>query len=190
MNIQDETDEDDGWTPPTEAEMKVIVARRERADKISKLMGEYLLKGYTMLGISCEVCGELDTDLAKDDPALSTRAANSQVQEGEFNQSSSANNQEAQRAVFPIVEMDIETANGASASSSPHRSQQHAPHLTRQDMPKERGRKFTSQEREFLLESESILQGKLNWATQQLKEIDTVEGSIPLCELIKLARMR
>lgn len=117
--------------------------------------------------------------------ALSTRAANSQVQEGEFNQSSSANNQEAQRAVFPIVEMDIETANGASASSSPHRSQQHAPHLTRQDMPKERGRKFTSQEREFVLESESILQGKLNWATQQLKEIDTVEGSIPLCELIK-----
>lgn len=55
--ITDETDEDDGWTPPTEAEMKVIVARRERADKISKLMGEYLLKGYTMLGISCEVCG-------------------------------------------------------------------------------------------------------------------------------------
>lgn len=50
-------DEDDVWTPPTDAEMKVILARRERSDKISKLMGEYLLKGYKMLGISCEICG-------------------------------------------------------------------------------------------------------------------------------------
>lgn len=37
--------------------MKVIQARRERQDKISKLMGDYLLKGYKMLGEACEVCG-------------------------------------------------------------------------------------------------------------------------------------
>lgn len=37
--------------------MKVIQARRERQDKISKLMGDYLLKGYRMLGDCCEVCG-------------------------------------------------------------------------------------------------------------------------------------
>lgn len=53
-------DEDFEWEPPTEAEMKVIQARRERQDKISKLMGEYLLKGYKMLGECCDLCGVSD----------------------------------------------------------------------------------------------------------------------------------
>ncbi|KAK5614294.1 hypothetical protein CRENBAI_004265 [Crenichthys baileyi] len=91
-------DEDFEWKPPTEAEMKVIQARRERQDKISKLMGDYLLKGYKMLGDSCEVCGtillqdkrqknycvscqELDSDIDKDNPALNPQAALSQVRE-------------------------------------------------------------------------------------------------------------
>uniref|UniRef100_A0A3Q2Q041 Zinc ribbon domain containing 2 n=1 Tax=Fundulus heteroclitus TaxID=8078 RepID=A0A3Q2Q041_FUNHE len=91
-------EEDFEWEPPTEAEMKVIQARRERQDKISKLMGDYLLKGYRMLGDSCEVCGtvllqdrqqknycvscqELDSDIDKDNPALNPQAALSQVRE-------------------------------------------------------------------------------------------------------------
>lgn len=45
------------WEPPSEAELKVIQARRERQDKISKLMSEYLLKGYRMLGECCDECG-------------------------------------------------------------------------------------------------------------------------------------
>jgi uncharacterized Zn finger protein (UPF0148 family) len=44
------------WKPLTEAEMKVLQARRERQDKISKIMGEYLLRGYKMLGIVCPKC--------------------------------------------------------------------------------------------------------------------------------------
>lgn len=91
-------DEDFEWEPPTEAEMKVIQARRERQDKISKLMGGYLLKGYKMLGDCCDVCGtvllqdkqqknycvscqELDSDIDKDNPALNAQAALSQVRE-------------------------------------------------------------------------------------------------------------
>ncbi|XP_068187530.1 protein ZNRD2 [Antennarius striatus] len=91
-------DEDFEWEPPTEAEMKVIQAHRERQDKISKLMGDYLLKGYKMLGECCDVCGtillqnkqkknycvscqELDSDLDKDNPALNAQAALSQVRE-------------------------------------------------------------------------------------------------------------
>ena len=31
--------------------------KRERDNKISKLMGEYLLKGYKMLGSTCNACG-------------------------------------------------------------------------------------------------------------------------------------
>ena len=44
------------WKPPTNAEMKVLQARRERQDKISKIMGEYLLKGYKMMGTVCSEC--------------------------------------------------------------------------------------------------------------------------------------
>ncbi|XP_792794.4 uncharacterized protein LOC587999 [Strongylocentrotus purpuratus] len=89
------------WTPPTEAEMKVIQAKKERSDKISKLMGDYLLKGYRMLATTCTHCGtillrdkqqkdycvtcsELATEHAKDDPALSAEAARSQVREQEL----------------------------------------------------------------------------------------------------------
>lgn len=45
------------WQPPTEAETKVLQARRERQDRISRLMGDYLLRGYRMLGETCEDCG-------------------------------------------------------------------------------------------------------------------------------------
>lgn len=48
--------DDESWTPPTEAEQKVIEARRERNNKISSLMGQYLLKGYKMLAITCQLC--------------------------------------------------------------------------------------------------------------------------------------
>ena len=44
------------WKPPTEAEMKILEARRQRQDQISRLMGEYLLKGCTMLSTTCS-CG-------------------------------------------------------------------------------------------------------------------------------------
>ncbi|XP_056592888.1 protein ZNRD2 isoform X2 [Triplophysa dalaica] len=91
-------DEDFEWEPPSEAEMKVIQARRERQDKISKVMGDYLLKGYKMLGECCELCGtillqdkqkknycvacqELDSDIDKDNPALNAQAALTQVRE-------------------------------------------------------------------------------------------------------------
>jgi hypothetical protein len=48
---------DDGdWAPPTDAELKVLAARRERQEKVSKLLGEYLLKGYKMLGMTCPTC--------------------------------------------------------------------------------------------------------------------------------------
>ncbi|XP_053501438.1 protein ZNRD2 [Ictalurus furcatus] len=91
-------EEDFEWEPPSEAEMKVIQARRERQDKISKLMGDYLLKGYRMLSDCCDICGtillqdkqkknycvacqELDSDIDKDNPALNAQAALSQVRE-------------------------------------------------------------------------------------------------------------
>uniref|UniRef100_A0A286XGP4 Zinc ribbon domain containing 2 n=1 Tax=Cavia porcellus TaxID=10141 RepID=A0A286XGP4_CAVPO len=49
--------DDFSWEPPTEAETKVLQARRERQDRISRLMGDYLLRGYRMLGETCAECG-------------------------------------------------------------------------------------------------------------------------------------
>lgn len=56
LNFYVAASDDYEWQPPTEAEMKIIQARRERSDKISKLMGDYLLKGYKMLGSTCPTC--------------------------------------------------------------------------------------------------------------------------------------
>ncbi|XP_040184755.1 protein ZNRD2 isoform X2 [Rana temporaria] len=78
---------DDNWSPPSESDMKILRARQERQDKVSRLMGDYLLKGYRMLGDSCDICGtillqdrqkkllciscqELDSDTEKDNPEL------------------------------------------------------------------------------------------------------------------------
>lgn len=85
---------DNDWKPPTEAEKKVLLARRERSDKISKRMAEYLLKGYKMLATTCKVCDTIELqdkqdrifciactevdcqETLKDNPVLSTSAAN------------------------------------------------------------------------------------------------------------------
>ncbi|EFX83495.1 protein ZNRD2-like [Daphnia pulex] len=94
-------DTEEEWIPPTEAELKVIQARRDRSDRISKIMGSYLLKGYKMLASECPTCGtielqdkknkiyciaceEIDTDIQKDNPALSEKAASSQRAEYQF----------------------------------------------------------------------------------------------------------
>ena len=92
-------EEDSEWAPPSEAELKVINARRERSDKISKLMSEYLLKGYKMLATTCHkcmsielktregeiycvACSEVDCEeTSKDNPLLNRQAAESQLRE-------------------------------------------------------------------------------------------------------------
>ena len=47
-NSNSSSNPDNEWKPPTEAEKKVLLARRERSDKISKRMAECLLKGKTI----------------------------------------------------------------------------------------------------------------------------------------------
>lgn len=91
-------DDEYSWTPPSEAEQKVIEARRERNNKISSIMGQYLLKGYKMLAITCPTCDtilledkqtnkycigccEVDADTKKDNPAVSEEAARRTVEE-------------------------------------------------------------------------------------------------------------
>ncbi|BFZ11663.1 hypothetical protein BsWGS_14701 [Bradybaena similaris] len=99
------------WQPPTEAEMKLIQTRRERSDKISKIMSGYLLKGYKMLGSACPscdtillqdrqgvkyciACSELDSDTDKDNPL----AAEKMVKHVKFSSSAATSSDVKQKA--------------------------------------------------------------------------------------------
>ncbi|XP_075181402.1 protein ZNRD2 isoform X2 [Anomaloglossus baeobatrachus] len=168
MALQD----DDTWSPPSEADMKLLRARRERSDKISKMMGDYLLKGYRMLGESCETCGtillqdrqkkllciscqELDSDTEKDNPVLNAKAALSQVREHQLCQQDSPV-LDAPAAAPPVTILDSTPIDVVVASNV----------------------------RDPVASAEVALLEKMNWATHQLKETSSVEHSSQLCALI------
>uniref|UniRef100_A0A3B5R6M6 Zinc ribbon domain containing 2 n=1 Tax=Xiphophorus maculatus TaxID=8083 RepID=A0A3B5R6M6_XIPMA len=190
-------EEDFEWEPPTEAEMKVIQARRERQDKISKLMGDYLLKGYKMLGDCCEVCGtvllqdrqqknycvscqELDSDIDKDNPALNPQAALSQVRERQLAAQVLAAAPElnggptSSLASVLVPQPRPEHCEGAAAGGRallppPAVASPPPPNTTLQPV---------------LEEAEEAVLTKLRWATTQLQSSASLEASIQLCSLI------
>ena len=47
------------WHPPvlTEAEKTALQAKQKHREQLSSAMGQYLLKGYRMLGSNCAICG-------------------------------------------------------------------------------------------------------------------------------------
>ncbi|CBY35586.1 unnamed protein product [Oikopleura dioica] len=47
------------WTPPSAAEMEVMKQKRNRSDRVSSLMGQYMLKGYRMLDKYCPICSSI-----------------------------------------------------------------------------------------------------------------------------------
>ncbi|XP_053134422.1 protein ZNRD2 isoform X2 [Hemicordylus capensis] len=192
--------DDTEWEPPSEAELKVIQARRERQDKISKLMSDYLLKGYRMLGDCCEECGtillqdkqkklycvacqELNSDVDKDNPALNAQAALSQVRERQL-----ASN--AEEAPLPDYSSSLPTprhvprpehcegaASGLRASAPaaalavPTAAAAPAPACP---LPVS-----------ALAAAEEALLQKLGWASRELQQSTCIETSIQLCTLIR-----
>uniref|UniRef100_A0A3Q1G3P9 Zinc ribbon domain containing 2 n=1 Tax=Acanthochromis polyacanthus TaxID=80966 RepID=A0A3Q1G3P9_9TELE len=174
------------WEPPSEAEMKVIQARRERQDKISKLMGDYLLKGYKMLGDCCDVCGtillqdrqqkkycvscqELDSDIDKDNPALNAQAALSQVRERQLAAQSPAPSQ--------TPELNGGPSNGQPSVSVPQPRPEHC------EGAAAGGRALLPPPAVPPPPAEAVLT-KLRWATTQLQGAASLEASIQLCSLI------
>ncbi|XP_074647568.1 protein ZNRD2-like isoform X3 [Tubulanus polymorphus] len=180
------TDEDYDWQPPTTAELKVIQARRERSDKISQLMGDYLLKGYKMLGTSCAecstilmrdrqgvdyciACNELDSDVNKDNP-VNPAAALSQTREQQ--QRSSSN---------PVFNDDVLPSTSTVVN--------HPPVTTNVQLPRQPlSRREPVRSNESSSQVQSSLQAveeKLHWATEELKHSTSIESSIQLCNLIR-----
>uniref|UniRef100_UPI0037E828B1 protein ZNRD2 n=1 Tax=Semicossyphus pulcher TaxID=241346 RepID=UPI0037E828B1 len=206
-------DEDFEWEPPTEAEMKVIQARRERQDKISKLMGGYLLKGYKMLGDCCDVCGtillqdrqqkiycvscqELDSDVDKDNPALNAQAALSQVRERQLAAQSPAPSQApvvngglsgSQASVtVPRPEHCEGAAAGGRAVLPPATVPSPTPPAPTPALAPARPpvSPQSAAIQPVLQEAEEAVLTKLRWATNQLQSSASLEASIQLCSLI------
>ncbi|XP_060614529.2 protein ZNRD2 [Anolis sagrei] len=196
--------DDAEWEPPSEAELKVIQARRERQDKISKLMGDYLLKGYRMLGECCEECGtillqdkqkklycvacqELNSDVDKDNPALNAQAALSQVRERQLATNAEDNNvcpAAAYLSALPVRHVPRpEHCEGAAAGL---RASAPAPLL----LPGPAAAATMAAPcpaaplGALTLAEEAILQ-KIAWAGQELRHSASVEASIQLCALIR-----
>ncbi|XP_035522379.1 protein ZNRD2 isoform X2 [Morone saxatilis] len=205
--------EDFEWEPPTEAEMKVIQARRERQDKISKLMGDYLLKGYRMLGECCDACGtillqdkqqknycvscqELDSDVDKDNPALNAQAALSQVRERQLAAQSPAPSQapelnggpgtsQASVSVPRPEHCEGAAAGGRAVLPPPAAPAPATPASTTALAPARPPVSPPSTVLQPVLqEAEDAVLTKLRWATTQLQSSASLETSIQLCSLI------
>ncbi|XP_063801254.1 protein ZNRD2 isoform X2 [Pseudophryne corroboree] len=154
-------------------DMKILRARRDRQDKISRLMGDYLLKGYKMLGDCCDSCGtillqdrqkqllcvscqDLDSDTEKDNPALNPQAALSQVREHRL----------------PLQDNHVRDLPTAASPRTNIVPVPENPVNTTPNVP------------EPILVAETALLEKISWASNQLKETSSVEYSSQLCALI------
>ncbi|XP_021494186.1 protein ZNRD2 [Meriones unguiculatus] len=177
--------EDFAWEPPTEAETKVLQARRERQDRISRLMGDYLLRGYRMLGDTCADCGtillqdkqrkiycvacqELDSDVDKDNPALNAQAALSQAREHQL-----ATAAEAATASRPTSQPPVPRPEHCEGAAAGLKASQGPP------LP------AAAPNADVVASTQSALLQKLTWASVELGASSSLETSIQLCGLIR-----
>ncbi|XP_028917053.1 protein ZNRD2 [Ornithorhynchus anatinus] len=175
------------WEPPSEAETKVLQARRERQDRISRLMGDYLLRGYRMLGETCAECGtillqdkqkklycvacqELNSDVDKDNPALNAQAALSQAREHQL--ASTAEPPPAPHLATQPPVPRPEHCEGAAAGLKVAAQGRSAP-TPSPPSP------------DVLAAAQSALLQKLSWAAAELGSTTSLETSIQLCTLVR-----
>lgn len=172
--------DDDTWSPPSESELKILRVRREHQDRISRLMGDYLLKGYKMLGESCDTCGtillqdrqkkllcvscqELDSDTEKDNPVLNPQAALSQMREHQL-----------------CLQVREQSSQDNTPSQNPRAASSSKPTLN----PVPSHRDTTPMVSESIQFAETVLLEKIKWASLELQETSSVEYSSQLCALI------
>ncbi|CAN8031221.1 hypothetical protein HPB47_027085 [Ixodes persulcatus] len=190
--------DDDSWRPPTDAELKVLEARRERQDKISMIMGDYLLRGYKMLGDICDVCStilledrqsnkyciacsEVDTsENLKDNPVLSDAAAQRLVEELEANSEPQSREPQATGLTPLVPDRDRYVPRGDPSSGDTHASSVAGLPVFQSDnnaAPADSCLDATTAQR--------VVRDKLEWATRELRTCSSVDLSIQMCNLVK-----
>lgn len=195
-------DSDSPWEPPSESEMKIIQAKRDRQDKISAITGEYLLKGYKMLSTLCEICdtillqnkqglnycvacSEVDTvEHMKDDPALSNEAARKKAEEGQYSSIDSNNGIPSTSAATasPIVNL---STNSLKAKNSSALTISKSSHVITNLLDSELSESNDISWQICFADSLVVVKEKMKWATEQLKTCHNINRSIQLCTLLK-----
>ncbi|XP_069975644.1 protein ZNRD2 isoform X3 [Penaeus vannamei] len=193
-------DDEYSWSPPSEAELKVIEARRERNNKISSLIGQYLLKGYKMLATTCPVCecvlledrmknkycvgcSEVDADTRKDNPAVSEEAARRAVQEIQHRQNQ---DKESSPILTPLSNQNIRVA---TTQSEPTALLSVAT-STSESPPAQATKSVKSLSihgvdlHEDVTQAVDALREKLTWASKQLNATTSIHEAQTLAVLI------
>ncbi|XP_067400003.1 protein ZNRD2 isoform X2 [Emydura macquarii macquarii] len=159
-------------------------------------MGDYMLKGYRMLGECCEECGtillqdkqkklycvacqELNSDIDKDNPALNAQAALSQVRE---HQLASTTEETTPLGYLPAAHQQPpvprpEHCEGAASGLRAAATAATMPQVLPAPTP-------TLPANPVAAAEDAILQ-KLGWASQELKRSPSIELSLQLCSLIR-----
>ncbi|KAK3597129.1 hypothetical protein CHS0354_038048 [Potamilus streckersoni] len=198
------TDDDYDWQPPSEAEMKIIEARRERSNKISKLMGDYLLRGYKMLGSSCSICEtillqdkqgqnycvackELDADANKDDPVMNSQAAVAQMREGTKSRETLTPNEISDHLAGVVTERMQPTSTSQLEPQGQALREEAQPGSSQAKVITYGygSDSFIGDVRFRVEDSVDVLCRKIGWAIEELKKTTSVDHSINLCNLIK-----
>ncbi|CAB4001057.1 Hypothetical predicted protein [Paramuricea clavata] len=154
--------------------MSQLEKKRERENKISKLMGEYLLKGYKMLGSTCNVCGTiLLKDRQQQDYCIGCSEVDIHIAHNVSQQQPQVTEHESLHNKNPEFENHRE--NGGPSCTNETLMNVHK--TTPLTGPEDSG---------LTTVNEAIfkLQERLMWAVNQLGVANSVEMDIKLCELI------
>lgn len=163
----------------------MLQARRERQDRISRLMGDYLLRGYRMLGDTCADCGtillqdkqrkiycvacqELDSDVDKDNPALNPQAALSQAREYQL-----ASTAEPATGSRPTPQPPVPRPEHCEGAAAGLKAAQGPP------LP------AAPPNADVVAATRTALLQKLTWASAELSSSTSLETSVQLCGLIR-----
>lgn len=175
-------------------------------------MGDYLLKGYKMLGSTCPycetillrtkqgvdycvACSELDSDATKDDPALNEIAAQRQAQESQLKEVPSVSEASGGAKRLAATSSASSSALNAARSTSNSRKSSNLPpgdvgakgsvSVDDVDRPLPQADFATPSIEAQLRGAVDAVLRKLEWATGLLVQTQDIDTCVRLCGLIK-----
>ncbi|EDO41228.1 predicted protein [Nematostella vectensis] len=148
--------------------------RRERTDKISGLMGSYMLRGYKMLGTCCDTCG---TVLLKyrEEPDYCVACKEVDV---DNMPKPTEKGPPAMRQTPPLPSQETSRIGVSNQSSKP-------PNNSKDVLSGHHTHALPSSSSEAINTAIGSINDKIIWASEALKKSVSTEESLRLCELLK-----
>ncbi|XP_031561026.1 protein ZNRD2-like [Actinia tenebrosa] len=138
---------------------------RERTDKISSLMGQYLLKGYRMLGTCCDTCGTVLLKF-RDEPDYCVGC-------NEVDADTTTKPQSASRNAVDHSEQSCQVATNTNGYS-----------IIQEETSRDQAPRVPSSS-ESVSTAVTNLNDKIVTTSEALRNCFSVEESIRYCELLK-----